>query len=81
MKKLNKKAIISPSENVAEQNVPIVAGGYAVYLLAAAIAASIMYITATVVKLGCSCSCTCATNKATMLAAAGYGNNAVTMAR
>lgn len=81
MKKLNKKGIISQSENVAEQNVAIGPGGYVVYILVAAIVASILYITATVIKLGCSCRCTCATNKATMLANAGYGNNAVTMAR
>lgn len=81
MKKLNKKGIISQSENVAEQNVAIGPGGYVVYILVAAIVASILYITATVIKLGCSCRCTCATNKSTMLANAGYGNNAVTMAR
>lgn len=79
MKKLNKKAVIMPVDNIAEQNAPL--AGYAVYILAAAVVASIVYITASIANGGCTCKCTCATSKASMLAAAGYGNHAVSLAR
>ncbi len=80
MKKLNRKAMILPKDNIAVQNAAV-AAGYAVYIIAAAVIASVLYITANVNKQNCNCSCRCASSLSSALAAAGYGNHAVTLAR
>lgn len=81
LNKINHKSIGRSGENIAEQNASIAIGGGAYIAYWLLLALGLVLIAGSVNRWGCSCSCRCASTRNTMLAAAGYGNHAVAMAK